>query len=539
MALPERVRASLPTVAAWALGVGGTLLVVGTLATAGRVGGADAPHLVSTEIRLAQLVLDGEAGRALSLWWALLAPQPPIGTLPGWILAVLTGGHPVFVHLCMVLVLLVACDGLLRLSTRLVGGPLAGAAAFLAFLSSPFTWASVEQYSRDLVCAAAVVQAVAWAVGAVGLTERRAAIGFGVWMGVAFGAKYTAPMFLLGPCVVLGVGILRRRSRAELRGLGLAVACFAGVAGVWYATHLRGVQGYLFTSMDPVAMADRTSSLRSPDTLAARVYYAATAWEALGAAGVALVAVGALLGLGRSGERRGIFLVLAGAIVGGVILSRLPQQVDRYVLPGVLLATALVIPLARWPLGWALVAIVVTPRLVASQQRFAAGQPGAAATYEHPVSVLREAHWPLPRGSWYPSDFSPKGWNLDAVVAAAREAQGDEGTVGLLLPPGPLWPNFGHLAIPAAAQGARWDWATVNLRGGGPMSPPYLMGPLFDGTWPSSAFTTLIAFEAPNADPAVASWLSGRRLSMLARVDTGHGATAVIYRVGAAGGGTP
>ncbi len=534
MTLPDRAR--LVRLGAWALGVLGAAGVAGQIARAGRIGGADAPHLLGVELRLGQLIREGDVGLALSAWWALLAPQPPFGAALGTATTVLVGSWPLSAALCMGLTLLAIFDALQRLSLRLTDRRLGGLLAWLAVVGSPFTWSSVEQYSRDLSVAAAVLQAVSHVAGSDALTRRRSALAFGAWMGLAFGTKYTAPIFLVGPCLVVGVGLLwqtkrsRGSARAQWLGLGAAVLAFMAVAGLWYATHFGAVRRYLFTSLDAGAMQGNAASLRDVDSLEARVYYVATLWEALSAPGVALLVLALVLGFWRRESRFGMAVVGVGALVGMVILSRTSQQVDRYLFPGFVLACAAMVPLGR---GWLLPLVVagaMVPRVWTSAQRFGPGEVGPSPSYAHGVAALRSAHWPQPAGSFAPSDFQPSEWHLLEAVAALREVQGPTGTVGYLPSADPNSPGFGHLMLPAASLGCRWDWSTVSLRGGGSAGEVFV-GPLFDGDWPPRGFRVLIALERSPGDGPVQAWLRSHAVVEAARVPTRAGGAFVVYRV--------
>lgn len=534
MTLPDRAR--LEWLGAWAVGVLGAAGVAGQIARAGRIGGADAPHLLGVELRLGQLIREGDIGHALSAWWALLAPQPPFGAALGTATTVLAGSWPLSAGLGMGLTLLAIFDALQRLSLRLTEGRLGGLLAWLAVVGSPFTWSSVEQYSRDLSVGAAVLQAVSHVAAGDALTRRRSALAFGAWMGLAFGTKYTAPIFLLGPCLVVGAGLLwqtvrsRGSARGQWLGLGAALLTFLATAGVWYATHLGAVRRYLFTSLDASAMQGNAASLRDVDSLEARVYYLATLWEALGAPGVALLVLALGVGFWRRESRFGMAVVGVGALVGMVILARTSQQVDRYLFPGFVLACAGLVPLGR---GWLLPLVVagaMVPRVWTSAQRFAPGEVGPAPSYAHGVEAFRSAHWPQPEGSFAPSDFQPTDWHLREAVAALREVQGPTGTVGYLPSADPNSPTFGHLMLPAASLGCRWDWSTVSLRGGGSAGEVFV-GPLFDGDWPPRGFRVLIALERNPPEGPVQAWLKSHAVVEAARVPTRGSGAFVVYRV--------
>ncbi len=516
---------------AWTLGVAGAALVALTLGVAGRIGEADAPHLISTELRLAQLVLDGEPVRALTSWWALLAPHPPLGAVPGWVVLVLTGGDPRAVWLTVGVALVAAFDAYVRLARRFTDGPVAAVGAFAFLLGSPMLWSGAEQYSRDLFVGVAALQAISWAVAPGGLAVRRNAIGFGVAMGMAFGTKYTGPLFLVGGAVILGATMLARRDRAEWRGLARAVGAFAVVAGLWYATHLGSVRAYFSVSNDVAALAGQSGSITDTTAAGVHPYYWVTLWQALSGPGVLLLLLGALIGCIRARDRLPTAVVVAAAVGGVLVLSRLALQVDRYALPALLLACALVLPLARHPAGLLLVLGVAAPRVWASADRFRPGRAGHRQDYAHPVSGLQSAHYPIAREFWFPSPFDPSAWALEPGAHALKAAQGDRGTVGLLVPGDPNWPGFGHLSIAAAAVDGHWDWATVNLRRVGDNAPPVFVGPLFDEHWPPSAFSVLVAFEGPGVDGAVGRWLSEHPGRELSRTHSAKGVDLVVYRL--------
>jgi hypothetical protein len=515
----------------WIAGVAGAAWVTGTMLRADRIGGADAPHLVSTELRLAHLVLDGEAGLALRLAWDQVAPHPPFGALPGWIVALVSGGSPGSAPVTMGLLLLVGFDALVRLARRITGGPTAAVAAWATLLGSPFLWSSVEQHSRDLLAGVAALQALSWAAAEGGLAVRRNAVGFGLGVAAAFGVKYTGPVFLVGGCGVVGAALLWRRDTAAWKGLGLALALFAATAGAWYATHHSGIAGYLQSSLDPAAMRGNSASLRDTGSREAMLYYPATLWDAMSAPGVALVLLSALLGLARRDSRLPTAMIAASAGVGLLVLTRVSQQVDRYALPGLFLAAALVLPLARWRVGLVVGLALAGPRLLATSARFAPGAPTAPEAFAHQTSTFSAPQYPIAPEPWKPSDFDAHAWNLDGVVAALRRAQGDSGTVGLISLPQPGWPTFGHLAIAAAGAGARWDWGTVNLRTVTAYSPPVFLGPLFADDWPSPEFRYLVSLDN-GGDPGVRAWMQRHPLTEAARVEKPRGGAVMIYRVG-------
>ena len=284
-------------------------------------------------------------------------------------------------------------------------------------------------------------------------------------------------------------------------------------------------------SNDVAALAGQSGSITDTTTAGAHTYYWVTLWEAMSGPGAGLALLGTLAGCIRGRDRLPTAMLVAAAVGGVLILSRLALQVDRYALPALLLACALVLTLARHPAGLLLVLGLAAPRVWASADRFRPGRAGHRQDYAHPVAGFSSAHYPVARAFWYPSPFDPGAWALAAAARGLRAAQGERGTVGLLVPGDPTWPGFGHLSIAAAAVGGHWDWATVNLRGVGANAPPVFVGPLFDEQWPPSSFTVLLAFEGPGVDGGVGRWLSEHPGRELSRTHSAKGVDLVVYRL--------
>lgn len=505
----------------WALPVVTAAGMVAVLGLAERTAGGDGAHLAGAELRLAQLALDGELFRAFRLFSTLIAPHPPAGYLPGLASALVFGASVWTPLAAMFVPLLLVWDALRRLADGRV--PWAG---WLVVCASPLTWLYVEQHGRDLVVAAALVQAVSWLYASRGFTDRRASVAFGAWLAIVFLTKYTGPMFAVAPCLV-GAASLRTRDR--WKALGLAVLTFLVLAGPWYGSYFERVYKYVVPSeaamVTSQAMSRREQGALTPAVLA---LYPLAMKDALGWPGVVLVAIGAALG-GRAS-----LLPLAGALGGVALLTPLGQAQDRYALPAFVFLAALVGPLARHKVGAAVVAVVFGAQLLGSIDTFRPGAPAArSGSFDHPLSTAPALSWPK-SASYVPVDFDMAAWKIDDAIAALRRVNGsDAGTVGLLLPREPEVPDFGVVLARAIALGNRWDYANVNLRAKhGGLPDPFFMGPLRDGSWPTTEFTALYVILMSQPDRDATDWLAARQLTEEARFTLPRGATGIVYRVG-------
>ncbi len=492
------------------------------LVSAGRIASGDGPHLVGVEIRLAQLIMEFEFGRALRLFSTLIAPQPPAGYLPGIVTALVLGATKATPIIAMAIPLLLCWDAFRRLNDG--RSPWA---AWLVLVASPITWLYVEEHGRDLVAGAVLAQTVAWLYASRGFTDRGASIAFGVWLAVGFLTKYTFPMFAAAPCLAAAIHL---RSRERWKHLGFAFLAFAVVAGPWFLSYAERVASYVLPT--DAAMATSQAMNRGGRdqgfTSEMLLLYPVALKDALGWPGVVTLLMGGALAPVRSA------LALLAAVGGVAILSPLEQAQDRYAIPAVVLLASLAGPLSRSRVGAAVVLAVFLPQLVATIGVFKPGAPAASApTFDHSVSAAKELSWPKSR-SYRPVDFDVRGWKVDEAIAGLRRVHGRaDGTVGLLLPRSPVGPDFGIFLARSMALGNRWDFANVNLsaRHGG-LSDPFFMGPMRDGSWPPSSFTALYAILA-TGDGDAASWIASRRdLVEDVRIALPNASVGVLYRVG-------
>ncbi|MFH1465146.1 MAG: hypothetical protein ABIO70_12240 [Pseudomonadota bacterium] len=457
------------------------------VAPRGRQLSGDAPHLMGIALRLAGMIRHGEGLDAARAAWTLLAPQPPGAYLPG-VLAYLAlppdSGNGVL--LAGVLGLGLVLDGVRRLGGGWVGLSFVAGAGVL--------WPQAEQYGVDLLAAACVVQSVSHLVASEGLARRGHAAGWGAWMGAAFMVKYSAPFFLVGPCLVAGIAVLRHRRWAAL---GLAIAAFALVAGPWYGGHLREVLSYGLWSSDAgnELMSQRAQIFREPYLSAARlVWYPTRALEVWGWLGLLAAALGLAWPAPRM-PRTARWVLGAALLLAWLLLTAQLNRQARYLLPAVPLLAALVgSSRLRWlfaPVGlmslWCLYVVFGTPRGADY-----ACDPDATG----PQPVLG---WPWPRGAACPQDgHADYAWVDDAVKRLATHSGEDAGAVGLLIPEGLPGVSPGEILYRSAVQGRRWSVASpLVVRpgewAGGAVRFEVYVAPFATETWPSRDFATLLA----------------------------------------------
>ncbi len=499
------------------------LIMVGVLAGANRYADGDMGHLIAVEMRVAQLLRAGDLGLAAHLWWALITPQPPLGYSPGIVAYTIFGFQPWVAPMVMGLSLLLIWDGLWRVWERRAW------MGWIGVCASPMVWLAVEQHSRDLLAAAALVQAWSWLAASRGFRLRIPACAFGVWLGIGFMTKYTFPIFAAPICLGTGVGLLVHASRERWKHLGFSVLGFLLPAGVWYTMRGSAVLEYVGFSSG-AEMAANTANYRDSSTLESLLYYPLALRDALSLPGAALVAVASFLGLRSREFQSPVALALAGVAGGIGILSTLPEAIDRYALPASVLLLAILPALGNRLAAALPIALCFMPMTAYTLGRFKAGAPEVTAAYDHPLQSASALAWPYPP-TYRPSDLDPAAWKLGEVVAAIHAAKGEStGTIGILSGRGPTaGPTFATVLIEAAGAGLAYDYATVNTQNH-PRAHPIFVGPLFDGEWPSAEFTVLVAFRTAQGDPNVDAWLRAHPMTEVTRVLGANGGSSTVYR---------
>jgi hypothetical protein len=466
---------------------------VAEMSAAGRMPGGDGPHLLGTSMRLGLMLRALELGPLVEALGTLVGPHPPGAYVaPAAAYAVL-GTAWSHTHLvAMALVLWISWDGIRRL-----GGGVPGA---MAFAACGLVWTQADNAGVDLMAGACVVQSLSWLVRSDRLRDRRAASLWGLWMAVAFLVKYTAPLFLFLPCVWAAGWVVRHGRWRSLLG---AVATFAVVGGLWYATHLHQVAGYIGASGDSSnALLTNTSLLTGPWWGTERLlWYPSVLVDAWGWPGAWALSVGVGLGLLRRRGLAGQWAVPMLGVVGGlVVLNAQIQRQDRYVAPAVPLLAAVG---GAGPGGWLALPVM------------AMGAYGAASIYRSwtdvPTTRQYEHGWPPDGGDWpwvqtafQPISLDLDAWQIARGVEALRLAHPEPaGTVGLLLDDAASAPPFGAYLSAVTRAGLRWDLATVVLmqRGATPGAPPpaaVFVGPFTTDAWPPRTFRVLLAVVSPS-----------------------------------------
>lgn len=484
----------------WALPLGTLVAWAWVIAGTGRWPMGDGPHTLGVSLRLAQLLRDGALTEFSWCFSSLLAPHPPGAYAPATLAYTIFGEGRV-VHLAASVLLLFLCwDGLRRLG----GGPRAGFLGLLWLMAGGLVWQQTESYGIDMVGATFVIQSLSHLAASQQLRNRWHALLWGAWMGGAFLAKYTAPMFLVGPCLVAGIWALQGR---RWRQLGLGIVGWAIVALPWYLGHGAGVLDYALTSN-----ADTSSALIrglnvhgpwwAPENLR---WYPDVLLENYGQWGIFGIGIAILLPARKGTPRGARPIVLLAVLVGWLLLTNQMQRQTRYLVP--------VLPLL------ALLPAVVHGRLLLIPIAIL-GTLGALQLYSDPARIQpSQQTWPIPTARLGPGADTPEMWNVDGGVAALAAAapEGTE-TVGYLTsdPGGPL-PGLTMFSL--ARWGHRWHLATVVFlrvptaegahqgtdlptRNGAVI----FIGPFYIGDWPSRDFDVIMSI-LKNDDTRARRWL--------------------------------
>jgi len=496
------------------------------IAHTGRWPSGDGPHVLGVSARLAQLARSLSLGELFASGWTLVSPHPPGAYLLSTVAYTLLGPAVRWAHLLGGGIALWLCwDGVRRLGGGWVG------ALFLA--SSALVWAQAESYGIDVLTAACVVQSTSHLAASDGLARRRHAAGWGAWMGAGFLVKYSAPMFLFAPCLLAAWWVLRGR---RFVNLGVAIAAFLAVAGIWYLGHWDDVLHYTTSAKqvadDPLFQNTpvATGSWLSGERLG---WYPLALLDAHGWAGVLALAVGVAYWRRRQGTPRGAWLLVVLAVVGGwiVLSGPLPRQ-DRYLLPALPLLAALA---GSSPLRWLLAPVAAVGLFGTATVFLSDGEVPVSRRFEHSWQEPGTS-WPWPHEAYRPASLDPTAWGVDDALRALREAHGsDDGTVGLLLDDRNPGPGFGLMLMRTCALGYSWKLATVRPLegtggGGGQVQVAVIVGPFEERATADDRFTVLLAYVR-EGDARREGWLAGSGLIPLDRSPVQPGWEARLYRV--------
>lgn len=475
-------RRALPHLVVVAIVVG----IVALLARADRLPAGDATHLAATTLALADDLRAGRLPGFFAAWLGQVAPQPPAGFAPGIAAATLLGGRWLAFLVPGGLALALIWDALRRID------PDAAWAPMLVVVASAMVWLAVAQYGWDLLCAAAVLQALSWLHRADAFADRRATLLFGLWVGVGVLTKYTFPFFVWLPSLWAA---RRLGDPARRANLARAVGVAALVVAPWLVLNAPAFAAYLGRSLGPGAEAAVEVSRAGAGrfSLASLSLYPLALKDAVGWPGLVV-----LLGAGIAGARHVPAVGALAALGGLAVLSVLEQSQDRYALPALVAGAtlALAVPRLRWGLEVFVGVFVVL--LGGSVATFRPGAAAAAAPrFDHGPDSAAVLSWPRSR-SYRPTAVDLEAWQVDAALAELRDAHGaDEGVVGLLLPDDPTLPEPGVWMLRARLAGHRWDLRVVRPRGA---EPPR-------GGWPGDEVRTLLAVWRPDRDTAADAWI--------------------------------
>ncbi|MDG1482317.1 MAG: hypothetical protein P8R54_22190 [Myxococcota bacterium] len=478
----------------------------------------DGPHVLGTGLRLSQLIFDGEWYLALLCFSSLLAPHPPGAYLPGTLGYIVSGGAG-WGHLLGGGIVLYAClDGIRRLG---------GMWGCVWLGATGLVWVQAESGGVDLIAAAAVVQSLSHLAASDRLRKPGPTALWGAWMGLAFVTKYTAPMFLWGPCLLAGWWVVRR---GRWRALLLALLAFALVATPWWSGHYQNVIGYVQTSNTASTGMWDNQAVANPWSAEEVRWYPAAAVDAFGWPGALALLAGLLIPWRRRGSPRGAWGIPLLAVAGGfLLLNSQSQRQDRYLLPAVPLAAAAA---GSAPLSFALAGIGAVGLYGAGVVSLMEPEPPTNRDYAHDFETAGQT-WPWTHESYRPTSQDPRPWKMAESLQKVRAQHGsDLGTVGFLLDDRAGAPGAGLILSQAAALGYRWHIATVALppgggRPGGPTESIFIT-PFTIGAWPSREFTTLMAIVREN-DRERQAWLASSGLTLVEEWSLPKGRVGRLY----------
>ena len=464
---------------------------VQSIATYQRYPGGDGPHIIGTSGRLAQLLTDGEFEWFVYCFSSLLGPHPPFAYLPFVGSALVFPDLPYNHLIGGAIVLWLIADAMYRMGAGIFGF------AFI-WVWTPI-WLQSENAGIDLVAGATVIQSISHLVRSDGLDNRYHTLGWGAWIGAAFMTKYTAPMFLWGPCVVAGIwAIKHKRMKRIFEGIG----AFCIVALPWWSTHWKQVQGYVLASGNAQSgLLTNKTIIENPWTPENMLWYPTAMMDTVGPLLPIIIGLGVLMGSTQIVKTRSwIAPVLISSILGGwIMLNAQKQRQDRYIIPAYPIMSA---GLAMAP---GLVTIAAIPFLWKVTREniniFNSNEPAPAQRdYSHDVDSPA-ASYPTPHEAYWPISHDLTPWKIDEALNKVASMQGKDGTVGFLLDEQGGAPGYGIILSKAVQMGFNWHIATIMIarRGGpGPNDPnrplaSVFVGPFLFGEWPSRKFDVMLS----------------------------------------------
>ncbi len=507
----------IPALGRLLLTVGPPLAWAVAMAQKGRHPSGDGPHLLGTAARLAHQLRDGEWSTFADCFISLLGPHPPGAYVLATLADLLTGSAESAHLLAGAATLALCIDGILRLGGGWVG--------VIFLFSSGLIWLQAESYGVDLLAAACVIQAVSHLARSDALRHHGHALAWGAWMGAGFMTKYTAPIFLFGPCLLAGVLVLHRRRFGALAG---AFCAFLAVAGPWYLTRLERLKGYIGAGGDSSnTLLTNKALMKGPwwawDNAS---WYPATLLDGFGWPGVIALLAG-VLAWPRRRETNWMcwaFPALAAGL-GGLALAMQIQRQDRYLVPAVVLLCALG---GSGITRWLSAPVASIGAYGAAAVFWLTMSAPATRSYAHAWSGAG-ADWPWVHEAYKPTSLDPDRFDVDRLLDRVRLYQGDAGTVGFLLDERGGAPGYGLILVRVGKLGLRWHIATVVLfEGRWGTKASTFVGPFTMGSWPSRRYSTLLTIFKPG-DEAREAWLGEQALTLRETMALPGGREGRIY----------
>lgn len=454
---------------------------------------------------------------------SLSMPHPPLGYLPSTLLVKIV---PLrwCIALSSTLSVGLLLDALIRIGRPFPswGSVLVGSIA----LGSGLCWWSADHYGFDLVGAAAVLQTLSWLEASQYLRRRRESILFGVWLGVTFLTKYTAPLVLFLPTVVLCGWVLFRRPRRVLDALlGWGVVTLP-----WLLLNAPRVWYYALSSVRP---DDNPANHQTAMSLSERLF--GGGWELVSAALVDALSwpvVGLALLAALVSRRAALLLAFAS---GFLLLSVYNNPHGRHVLPLLFVLAAAAIPrlapgasLYRRVLAWVTVAGLAAlglTSMVGSVQTYGLhGQrlPGVRR-FEHTLAGFPSlGSWPEPAEQFLPLSYDLAEWRIPEVNAAI-EALSSQPISVLLMPHDAISPGLSVYALFSVSSGGRVRWSEAHARigSGGEVEIETMM-------LPEDQTRYVYAVLAPNQQSPAELWFARTPHRAVERLALPHGMIGVI-----------
>lgn len=441
----------------WLLAGVSAAAMLAVLAGSDRVPAADGPHMLAQCLRLAQLLHEGAVGEVIAKVGTLAAPHPPVGYLPPLVLAALGGSVQTVVLLGDLVCIALLAHGLHLLCCG--EHPRTAPLALFLGLGTGLCWWAADHYGFDLVGAAVVAQALGWLAASEGLARPGPRRLFGLWLALGFLTKYSVPLILCAPVILVCAPALLRRPRAVAEAVGL----WALVAVPYYAVNHAAVMAYVGDTLVPPDLpGEYPEELSFSERFGQGQRLMLAALEDAFGAPLALA-----LALGAAWRRR--WLPLSAVLGGVLLLGTLNEQQGRYVLPMVFLVAVAGAP---WPGRWARWHAAVLVGLGLLGMRASLGTYAQASAAEVPAQrwmqhdrALGElGGWPELATPYQPISAPLARWQVPRAVAALGERVPAGGLGALLLDGPPYQPNSAMYMMVAEEEGRGLDLLTIHAR---------------------------------------------------------------------------